>query len=193
MTIAGFNQIGSKFKKGFIEMFVNNNLRNFNSFTNSKNLNKIPFCANREEVELKVKKLDKNAKLPVYSSEEAAGMDLTAVNKKSIVIKPGEMKFIPTGLAFEIPKGYEMQIRARSSMGKAGLIPASAVSTIDSDFRGHLDVMERNISNNPITIEPGMRFCQMVIMPVPKINIKEVNQLSETPRGDKGIGSSGKF
>jgi len=171
-------------------MLINNNLRNFNSFAYSK----ASFSSNnRKEVELKVKKLDKNAKLPVYSSEEASGMDLTAINKNSIVIKPGEMKFIPTGLAFEIPKGYEMQIRARSSMGKIGLLPAAGVSTIDSDFRGHLSVMERNISNTPITIEPGMRFCQMVVMPVPKINIKEVNQLSNTARGDKGIGHTGKF
>jgi len=175
-------------------MLVNCNLRNFNYFDNSKNLNKPHFgTSNNDKVELKVKKLDKNAKLPVYSSEEAAGMDLTAINKNPIVIKPGEMKFIPTGLAFQIPKGYELQLRARSSMGKMGLIPAPGVSTIDSDFRGHLDVMERNISNTSITIEPGMRFCQMVVMPVPKINIKEVKQLSKTVRGDKGIGHTGKF
>lgn len=179
--------------KGFIEMFVTYNARNFNSFVNSKNLHKVPFGSNNtSEVELKVKKLDAKATLPFYATEGAAGMDLTALTRDPIVIKPGEVKFVPTGLAFEIPKGYEMQIRARSSMGKRGLIPAAAVGTIDSDFRGGLAVMERNISNHPITIGNKQRFCQILLKPVPGIKIKETDTFSETKRGKKGVGSTDK-
>lgn len=128
--------------------------------------------------------------IPEKKSEEAAGMDITNIAQTNL--NPGEAKIVYTGLQFQIPKGYELQIRARSGWGKKGLIPAAGIGTIDSDYTGVLNIAMRNISNEPISVKSGERFCQIVISPVIQpdiIPVDKINKISQ--RGDGKFGSTG--
>lgn len=142
---------------------------------------------------IKVKRLNKNAKLPVYSSAEAAGADLFACLDADVVIHPGQTVFIPTGLAMEIPKGYAGLIYARSGLAcKHGLAPANKVGVIDSDYRGEFIVTLHNHGAEAKTVSHGDRIAQLVITPVLTPDFEETDVLSDTTRASGGFGSTGR-
>lgn len=143
--------------------------------------------------DIKVIKLHKQAKLPVYGSAEAAGADLHACIDEPITVGPGQTAWVPTGIALEVPKGCAGLIYARSGMAaKRGLAPANKVGVIDSDYRGEVKVVLLNHGNEPQMIEPGERIAQLVITPVLTPEYVEVENLSDTERGFGGFGSTGK-
>ena len=130
--------------------------------------------------------------LPRYMTALSAGMDLYAANDEPIAIAPGEIKLIPTGLFLEIPAGYEGQIRARSGLAlRHGLMLPNAPGTIDADYRGELQVVLANCSNEPYEITRGMRFAQLVINQIAHVDVVEVEELAETSRGAGGFGHTG--
>ena len=142
---------------------------------------------------IRVKKLNPNAFLPAYGSEEAAGADLYACLDAPVTIEPGETAWIPTGLALEVPKGCAGLIYARSSMGvKRGLAPANKVGVIDSDYRGEIRVVLLNHGKVSQTIEHGERVAQFLITPVLTPAYVAVDELTDTDRGAGGFGSTGK-
>ena len=139
-----------------------------------------------------IKRLNDKAVLPTYQTEHSAGMDLTACIDEPVVIAPHGRVIVPTGLAVSLPSGYEAQIRGRSGMAaKFGVMPANGVGTIDADYRGEVGVILLNTSDEPFTVEPGMRVAQMVIARYEKISWDEVAVLDETKRGAGGYGSTG--
>lgn len=146
-----------------------------------------------KKTELKVKKLDKNAKIPTYGSNNAAGADIYALLENDVEIAPQETKFIKTGIAYEIPEGFVGLLFARSGLSsKQGLAPATKVSVIDADYRGELIVPLRNHSNEAKTISNGDRIAQFVFLPYLMADFIAVENLSETNRGEGGFGSTGK-
>lgn len=129
---------------------------------------------------------------PTYATEHSSGVDLRAFIDETLTLKPLERKLIPTGLFIELPVGIEAQIRPRSGMAlKKGITILNAPGTIDSDYRGEIGVIVVNLSNNIVTIEPGERICQMVFTRYEKVTFHNVNQISETQRGESGFGSTG--
>ena len=137
-------------------------------------------------------KLHKSAILPDYQTAGAAGADIHACLKTPITLAPMERRMVPTGLAMAIPEGYEVQIRARSGMSiKHGITMVNGIGTIDCDYRGELGVLLINLSEEPFTIEPGMRIAQMVVAKYERVEWREVDQLGETERGGGGYGSTG--
>lgn len=143
-------------------------------------------------MEVKVKKLNEKAVLPEYQTSQAAAMDIHACLDAPMIVQPMERFMVPTGLAFEIPEGYEMQIRARSGMSiKFGITMVNGVGTIDADYRGELSVLMINFSKDVFTIEPGMRVAQMLVTKFEKITWQLTESLSETDRGAGGFGSTG--
>jgi dUTP pyrophosphatase len=141
-------------------------------------------------VKLKIKKLKNEAQIPSYQTKEAAGFDLHSI--EDVVLKPGERKLIGTGLAFEIEYGYEVQIRPRSGLAyKHGITVLNTPGTIDSDYRGEIKVLLINHSNDAFEIKKGDRIAQAVVAPVIQAEIVEVEELSETKRGEGGFGSTG--
>ena len=142
---------------------------------------------------IRVKKLNPNAKLPTYGSSEAAGADLYACLEEAVTIQPGEVYWVPTGIALEVPKGCAGLVYARSSLGaKRGLAPANKVGVVDSDYRGEIRVVLLNHSKQPQTLESGERVAQFIITPVLTPAYEEVTELSDTDRGAGGFGSTGK-
>lgn len=142
--------------------------------------------------EVKITKLDKNARLPHYGSEFSAGADLYALADEDITIEAGETKLIHTGLAMEIPVGYAGLIYARSGLAsKKGLAPANKVGVVDSDYRGEVMVALHNHSAEAQTIEPYERIAQLVIAPFLKVDFTEADALTDTERGAGGFGSTG--
>ena len=142
---------------------------------------------------IRVKKLRPNAVLPTYGSAEAAGADLYACLEEAVTIQPGEIFWVPTGIALEVPRGCAGLVYARSSMGaKRGLAPANKVGVVDSDYRGEVKVVLLNHSNQPQILQPGERVAQFVITPVLHPGYEEVEELTETDRGAGGFGSTGK-
>ncbi len=145
-------------------------------------------------MKLNFKKLNENAVMPTYGSEFAAGADLYAcTNGETVIIESGETKLIKTGLAMEIPEGYAGLIYARSGIAnKRGLAPSNKVGVVDSDYRGEIMVSLHNHSNETQSIADGERIAQMVITPFLKVEYNEVQEISETVRGEGGFGSTGK-
>ena len=142
---------------------------------------------------VRVKKLHPNAVLPTYGSAEAAGADLYACLESEVTIEPGEVYWVPTGIALEVPRGCAGLVYARSSLGaKRGLAPANKVGVIDSDYRGEIKVVLLNHSKLPQTLQPGERIAQFVITPVLQPQYEEVEDLTDTSRGAGGFGSTGK-
>lgn len=130
--------------------------------------------------------------LPRYMSPAAAGMDLCAANVEPMVVEPGQVRLVPTGLYVAIPEGYEGQVRPRSGLAlKHGLTLVNAPGTIDSDYRGEVGLIVGNIGPEPYTVERGTRIAQLVIAPVVQAEIVEVESLEATHRGDGGFGHTG--
>ena len=132
--------------------------------------------------------------LPAYASEGAAGLDLAAAIPSDIVIEPGHRFAVPTGLEIAIPEGYEGQVRPRSGLAmRHGLTVLNAPGTIDCDYRGEVKVLLVNLSLDKQRIARGDRIAQLVIAPVIRAGIVEVQVLDETARGPGGFGSTGGF
>jgi dUTP pyrophosphatase len=139
-----------------------------------------------------IKRLSKNVPLPKYETDGSSGMDLSANIEKNVDIKPGKSAIIPTGLAVSIPKNFEIQIRPRSGLAaKNQLSVLNTPGTIDSDYRGELKVILINLGDKTFKVENGSRVAQMVLCPIIKASLKEVETLEETKRGIGGFGSTG--
>lgn len=143
-------------------------------------------------MEVKIKKLHEDAVIPKYAKPGDAGMDLTAVSMK--IDEYGNICY-GTGLAFEIPEGYVGLVFPRSSNCKKGIILTNCVGVIDSGYRGEVSFKFKEIALgnfSKVTYKVGDRIGQIIIMPYPRIEFIEVEELSETERGTNGYGSTGK-
>ena len=139
-----------------------------------------------------VKRLNDLAKIPTFGSEHAAGADLYAATSYDIAIQPGQTVKIGTGLAMEIPEMKFGAIFARSGLAtKQGLRPINCVGVVDSDYRGEIIVALHNDSEEEQIIPAGSRIAQLIIIDFNKIYFNEVNELSDTKRGEDGFGSTG--
>jgi len=131
--------------------------------------------------------------VPGYMTEHAAGMDLHAALDKPLVLQPGERSLIPTGLALEIPPGYEGQVRPRSGLAlRQGIALVNAPGTIDADFRGEIGVIVINHGQEPVAFAPGDRIAQLVVAPVTRVSLEEVAELETTGRAAGGFGHTGR-
>ncbi len=141
---------------------------------------------------MKIQRIRDNAILPEYQTDGAAGFDFHAANEQPLLIKSGKAITVPTGIAVEIPRGYELQVRARSGLAfKYNIGLVNGVGTIDSDFRGEISIRLINLGSEDFIIEPDMRIAQGVVAKYERINWQEVDKLSETTRGAAGFGSTG--
>lgn len=136
--------------------------------------------------------LEEGAENPVYSSVDASGADVKAFIKENLVIAPGARALVPTGLRFEIPHGYEIQVRPRSGLAlKQGITVLNTPGTIDADYRGEVSVILINLSQEPVVITPGMRIAQIVLTPVVQARFVRITDLAATARGAGGFGHTG--
>ena len=139
-----------------------------------------------------IKRLSKNIPLPKYETEGSSGMDLAANIDQEIDIEPGKSAIIPTGLAISIPENFEVQIRPRSGLAAKDQISVlNTPGTIDADYRGELKVILVNLGEKKFIVKKGLRIAQMVLCPVIKAILKEVDVLENTKRGSGGFGSTG--
>ena len=148
-----------------------------------------------EKFLLKIKRTDPgNANpLPGYMTAHAAGMDLYANPAEDLVLLPGARALVPTGIAIELPDGFEAQIRPRSGLAiKHGIALVNSPGTIDPDYRGEIGVIVINHGEHPFTIRQGERIAQMVIAPFARAEVQEVSQLNDTDRDDGGFGHTGR-
>lgn len=130
--------------------------------------------------------------LPTRMTAESAGFDIPAAVPAATVLQPGEIRLIPCGFAMAIPPGYEGQVRPRSGLAsRHGITLINTPGTIDSDYRGEVQVPLVNLGKAAFTVERGMRIAQMLILPVPKVNMVEVSELDDTDRGAGGFGHTG--
>ncbi|MDY7035945.1 MAG: dUTP diphosphatase [Thermodesulfobacteriota bacterium] len=147
-----------------------------------------------DSIEVKIKRLAdcQDIAFPAYESEGASGMDIRAAVREPVILKPGEIKLIHTGLSVSIPNGYEGQIRSRSGLAlKYGIGIVNSPGTIDSDYRGEIGIILINWGQEPFTIKRGDRIAQMLITRVYRAHIMEVNDLDPTNRGVAGFGHTG--
>ena len=147
-----------------------------------------------ERVTIRVKRLrkDRPAPLPRYMTEGASGMDLFASLEKEVVLVPGERKLIPTGISVAIPEGFEGQVRPRSGLAiRNGIGVVNGPGTIDADYRGEIGVALINFGNVSFTVRDGDRIAQMVISPVFRAILEEVDELPSTERQGGGFGHTG--
>jgi dUTP pyrophosphatase len=129
--------------------------------------------------------------LPSYATGGAAGLDLRAAVRSRLVLRPGERALVPTGLRLAVPTGYEAQVRPRSGLAlRHGIVLPNSPGTIDSDYRGEVQVILWNAGPEPFAVERGDRIAQLVVAPVARVELEE-SALDETPRGAGGFGSTG--
>ena len=139
-----------------------------------------------------IKKLHENAIVPTYGTEFSAGADLYACMEEAVTILPGKTEMIHTGIAMEVPVGYAGLVYARSGLAcKKGLAPANKVGVVDADYRGEIRVLLCNLGHNPVNIVNTMRIAQLVVSPCEHVEWEEVDELSDTQRGDGSFGSTG--
>jgi dUTP pyrophosphatase len=141
----------------------------------------------------KIKVKIKGRLVPTYQSPMAAGCDLSADIRKPVIIKPGTVSIVPTGIQLEIPRGYEAQVRPRSGLAlKYGIGILNAPGTIDADYRGEVKIILFNFGTKPVTIKRGERIAQLIFAPVVQVQFIESRRLSRTKRGKGGFGHSGR-
>ena len=141
-----------------------------------------------------IKKLDPTVELPAYKTEGASGMDLMALLKKPINLKPNSSCLVPTGLAVAFSSDFEIQIRPRSGLAaKNSISVLNTPGTIDSDYRGEIKVILFNHGKSDFLINNKDRIAQMILTPVIKMDLEETDDLPETIRGEGGFGSTGKW
>lgn len=146
-------------------------------------------------IAVEMKRLPHGADLPLphYQTADAAGMDLYAAVDAPLHLAPGDSAMVPTGLAMALPSGYEAQVRPRSGLAaKHGVTVLNTPGTIDADYRGEVKVILINHGSKAFEITRGERIAQMLFAPVTRATLSEVNDLSETERGEGGFGSTGK-
>ena len=144
-------------------------------------------------VKVLIKKLDPNVELPVYKTNGASGMDLMAFIEQPIKLASNRSCLVPTGLAVAFTEDYEVQIRPRSGLAaKNGITVLNTPGTIDSDYRGEIKIILFNHGNKEFTINNKDRVAQMILTPIVKMKLEEVNDLPDTLRGKDGFGSTGK-
>ena len=142
--------------------------------------------------EILIKRLSKDIILPKYETSGSSGLDLSANIKTPVKIEPGKTTIIPTGISVSIPKNFEIQIRPRSGLAAKNQITVlNTPGTIDADYRGEIKVILINLSKETFIVENGARIAQMVVCPVIKAKLKEVDSLENTSRGSGGFGSTG--
>ncbi len=142
-------------------------------------------------VTIKFQKLSPAAVIPCYAHPGDAGADLVAIDHH--ILDPMQRLAIPTGLAAEIPQGYEMQVRPKSSLAlKHGITVLNTPGTVDAGYRGEIKVNLINLGQVPFEISPGQRIAQIVITPITRAEFAVIDQLSESQRGAGGFGSTGK-
>jgi len=125
-------------------------------------------------------------------SEAAAGMDVCAAVEEPLTLEPGDVKLVPTGLYVAVPEGYEIQVRPRSGLAlKHGLTVVNAPGTIDADYRGEVGVIAGNVGREALVITRGMRIAQLVVAAVERAEVRLVEELPGSGRGEGGFGSSG--
>lgn len=130
--------------------------------------------------------------LPVYATAGSAGMDITAALAEPMILEPGAIAMIPTGIAIALPQGFECQVRSRSGLAaKHGIFALNAPGTIDSDYRGEIKVILANSGKSSYAIQPGERIAQLVIARYETVRWELVDSLDETERGTGGFGSTG--
>jgi len=145
-------------------------------------------------VKVLVKRLNPEVKLPEYKTSGSSGMDLMAFINGPIKIAPNTLELVPTGLSIAIPEDLEIQIRPRSGLAaKSSIGVLNTPGTIDSDYRGELKVILFNHGNKDFIVNNNDRVAQMVLTPVIKMELEEVDQLPKTIRGSDGFGSTGKW
>ncbi len=145
-------------------------------------------------VRVKVKRLPhgEGIELPSYATEHSAGLDLRAAVEEPVILRPMERAVIPTGFVFEIPEGYEGQVRPRSGLAlKKGVTVLNSPGTVDADYRGEVKVILINLGSEEVVIRRGDRIAQMIIAPVSRVQLVEVEEVSQTSRGEGGFGSTG--
>ncbi|GIW39996.1 MAG: deoxyuridine 5'-triphosphate nucleotidohydrolase [Candidatus Binatia bacterium] len=131
--------------------------------------------------------------LPRYMSPGAAGMDVCAAITEPLELRPGERALVPTGLALDVPEGYEAQIRPRSGLAwEAGITLLNSPGTIDSDYRGEVQILVVNLGEREFVIRRGDRIAQIVVAPVARAVLSEVDALAPTARGSAGFGATGR-
>jgi dUTP pyrophosphatase len=141
---------------------------------------------------VRIKRL-RDVELPRYHSTGAAGFDLLAAIGEEFVLRPLERIAVPTGIALEIPSGFEGQVRPRSGRALAeGLALINAPGTIDADYRGEIKVIVVNLGSEPLMIQPGDRIAQLIIAPVARAVLVEAEELAPSGRGDGGFGHTGR-
>jgi len=139
---------------------------------------------------IKIKRISEYARLPEYAHPGDAGMDIFSAVEKTL--KPGEFALIGTGIKIELPENTEAQVRPRSGLAiKNGVTVLNTPGTIDEGYRGEVGVILINHSKEDFTVTPGMKIAQMIIAPVIRAQIEEVDELSDTRRGEGGFGSTG--
>jgi len=135
---------------------------------------------------------DADIPLPAYHSESASGMDIPAGVTESQTLLPGQISLIPTGFAVAVPTGYELQIRPRSGLAiRHGITIINSPGTIDADYRGEVRIGIVNLSSKPFTINRGDRIAQMILAPVVRMELVQVDALDETKRSTGGFGHTG--
>jgi len=144
-------------------------------------------------VNVLIKKLDPAVEMPVYKTTGASGMDLMAFIKNPIKLEPHKSCLVPTGLSVAFPEEYELQIRPRSGLAaKNNITVLNTPGTIDSDYRGEIKIILFNHGSKEFIINDKDRIAQMILMPVYKIDLQEVENLPKTVRGKDGFGSTGR-
>ncbi len=144
-------------------------------------------------IDVKLKYLSNKISRPEYATRGSVGMDLASATDGPMVVRPGERVIIPVGIAVQIPKGYGGFVFARSGLSvKKGLTLCNGVGVIDNDYTGEIKLAMVNISDTDYTVNPGDRIAQLVFLPVELANLVIVDELSQTQRGDRGFGSTGK-
>jgi dUTP pyrophosphatase len=143
-------------------------------------------------IEIRVRKLHPQAVVPAYMTEHAAGMDLCTVLDAPVLLSPGERTLLPTGLAMEIPPGYEGQVRPRSGLAlNKGLALVNSPGTIDADYRGEIGIIIINHGQEPVEFQSGDRIAQLIIAPVTQAVLVETIELSDSVRSCGGFGHTG--
>jgi len=143
-------------------------------------------------IKVKIVRLKEKASLPAYATVHAAGMDVSACLDAPVTVEASSSALIPTGLAIELPEGYEAQLRPRSGLALRHLISLpNSPATIDADYRGEVGVILINHGREPFTVNHGDRIAQMVVSKVDRVAFEEVDSLSDTERGEGGFGHTG--